>query len=199
MLGELPVFEQVGALPRAFIVHDVIGAADAVESLRLIGQPEIDFGVTAVVQTQPDTQCVIEPGEPGQDVVSITRYTPDEVVLQVEAQSTGWLVLADLYYPGWAAEVNGRSVPIQPTNYGLRGICVPEGSHEIRFCVPTPDFAGGDDGVGNGRCPAAHHPPYPGRYSPPPSWTRYVKNPIRQLRRLRRLRRKIGVIGIIGG
>jgi hypothetical protein len=138
MLGELPVFEQVGALPRAFIVHDVIGAADAVESLRLIGQPEIDFGVTAVVQIQPDTQCVIEPGEPGQDAVSITRYTPDEVVLQVEAQSTGWLVLADLYYPGWAAEVNGRSVPIQPTNYGLRGICVPEGSHEIRFVFQPP-------------------------------------------------------------
>ncbi len=133
MLRELPVFEQVDALPRAFTVHEVIGAADAAESLHLMAQPEIDLATTAVVQTQPDTQCAIEPGEPGQDVVTISRYTANEVTLQVETQSTGWLVLTDLYYPGWLAEVNGRAVPIQPTDYGLRGICVPAGSHEIRF------------------------------------------------------------------
>jgi uncharacterized membrane protein YfhO len=60
------------------------------------------------------------------------------VRLHVETPTTGWLVLTDLYYPGWRAQVNGREVSIQATNYGLRGVCIPAGSHEVIFEFTPP-------------------------------------------------------------
>jgi hypothetical protein len=138
MLDEerIPVFEQVAALPRAFIVYDVVGTADEPESLHVLARPEIDLSQTAVVQILPDTHCDL--GATGAGQVEILAYRPKQVRLQVETNTTGWLVLTDLYYPGWRAEINGRETPIQPTNYGLRGICVPAGSHEITFDFAPP-------------------------------------------------------------
>lgn len=130
MLENIPVFEQVDALPRAFLVYKVIGAMGAAESLRLISQPEVNLREKAVVQVKPNTECAVAPGEGS---VTISAYTPNEVRLQVTSSATGWLVLADLDYPGWVAQVNGRSAPIQPTNYGLRGVCIPAGSYEVVF------------------------------------------------------------------
>ncbi|MBE2220678.1 MAG: YfhO family protein [Anaerolineae bacterium] len=139
-LDGVTIFEQVDALPRAFLVHDVIGAIDEEESLALISQPELDFRETAVVQVQPDSQCDIDSGVEADSHVEITAYEPEAVIIQVETDATGWLVLADMNYPGWKAKVNGRSVPIQATNYALRGICVPAGTHEVIFTFEPPLF-----------------------------------------------------------
>jgi hypothetical protein len=132
----IPVFEQVDALPRAFVVYDVVGAADEAESLHLLARPEIDLRQTAVVQILPDTQCDLGAASKGQ--VEILAYRPNQVRLHVETPTTGWLVLTDLYYPGWRAQVNGREVSIQATNYGLRGVCIPAGSHEVIFEFTPP-------------------------------------------------------------
>ncbi len=132
------IFEQVDAQPRAFMVHDVVGVANEVDALAMISQPDIDFRETAVVQTQPNTHCAIEAGNTAASQVEITSYQPERVVIQVETDAEGWLVLTDLYYPGWRATLNGRSVPIQTTNYALRGVCVPAGAHEIIFTFEPP-------------------------------------------------------------
>lgn len=127
------IYERKDNFPTVFMTHDVWGAVDEAESLELMAQSELDFSQTAVVQILPDTNCHIEPGNPIDDRTVITEYTPDKVTIQVEAAATGWLVLNDLNYPGWQATVDGNSVPIQPTNYALRGICVPAGAHEVVF------------------------------------------------------------------
>ena len=93
---------------------------------------------TAVVQTQPDTQCALEAGDTAASQVEVIAYQPEKIVIQAETAAEGWLVLADLHYPGWRAAINGRSAPIQTTNYALRGVCVPAGAHEIIFTFEPP-------------------------------------------------------------
>ena len=61
--------------------------------------------------------------------------TDDERVVEVEAQlaAPGLVVLADAYYPGWEAAVDGAAAPIVATNHLFRGVHVPAGRHRIRF------------------------------------------------------------------
>jgi hypothetical protein len=127
------IYEREDWEPRAFVVHEALLASDEVESLELISQPDLDLTNTAVIQMTPGTNCQIMPGDPEDDRVEILTYEPDRVVLEAEASTAGWLVLGDLYYPGWRAFLDGDQVPIQPTNHGLRGVCLPAGTHEVVF------------------------------------------------------------------
>lgn len=119
--------------PRVYVVHDVIGAADSAEALALMDRPEIDFTRTAIVEAVPGTQCAVAAADPAQSSAELVAYEPQRVVVRVNAAAGGWLVLNDSYYPGWQATVDGRPVPIQPTFYALRGVCVPGGEHEVVF------------------------------------------------------------------
>ncbi|NLT59836.1 MAG: YfhO family protein, partial [Candidatus Hydrogenedentes bacterium] len=56
-----------------------------------------------------------------------------EVVVRVEAERPALLVLADAYYPGWTATVNGVPAEIVPVYSVFRGVAVPAGHAEIRF------------------------------------------------------------------
>jgi uncharacterized membrane protein YfhO len=42
-------------------------------------------------------------------------------------------VLADTYYPGWIATVDGVPAAILATNHLFRGVPAPAGTHRIRF------------------------------------------------------------------
>ena len=129
----MTIYDREDWEPRAFVVHDILEATDEEESLNLISQPELDLTRTAVVQVMPGTICSIAPGDQGDDRVEIISYEPDRVVLETEVSAGGWLILSDLYYPGWKAFIDGEQVPIQPTNHGLRGVCLPGGPHMVVF------------------------------------------------------------------
>lgn len=58
---------------------------------------------------------------------------PEHLVIEVEAPAAGFLVLADQFYPGWRATVNGAPVPIYRANYMFRLIEVPAGSSRVEF------------------------------------------------------------------
>ncbi|HSB15559.1 MAG TPA: YfhO family protein, partial [Bryobacteraceae bacterium] len=61
----------------------------------------------------------------------IERYEPRAIQLRVQAHGRGLLVLSELFYPGWRAEVNGRDVGIVEVNRALRGIPVPAGESRV--------------------------------------------------------------------
>ena len=58
---------------------------------------------------------------------------PDRVALHVTAPCHGFLVLADLDFPGWKAFVDGNPTPIYRANYAFRAVEVGPGAHDIVF------------------------------------------------------------------
>jgi uncharacterized membrane protein YfhO len=43
------------------------------------------------------------------------------------------LVLADSYYPGWSAEVDGAKVDVVRADYALRAVPLRPGTHRVTF------------------------------------------------------------------
>lgn len=76
-------------------------------------------------------------GQPSR--VEVTRK-PDRVTVEVAAQTGGILTLADIYYPGWQALVDGREVPILRTYTTLRGVSVGAGRHTVEFVYAPETF-----------------------------------------------------------
>ncbi len=61
----------------------------------------------------------------------VLKANPNEMVLNYEAQKSGWLVMSDVWYPGWRASVDGISVHLLPANYLFRAAYVPAGKHQL--------------------------------------------------------------------
>ena len=71
---------------------------------------------------------------------TITHETPRELVVDTVAPQDGFLLLADTYYPGWRAEVDGVATPIYRANVSVRGIALPKGQHTVRFTFDPVSF-----------------------------------------------------------
>ena len=65
--------------------------------------------------------------------VTITSYSDNQIVLDVDDARGGLVVLHDLYYPGWEARIDGMAAPIIKANLLFRGVEVPPGAHRITF------------------------------------------------------------------
>jgi hypothetical protein len=72
-----------------------------------------------------------EPEAAGRESVRVTRYSANALDISVRAESAGWLVLTDAWYPGWEATVNGRPVAVEPANYAYRAVRVEAGEQNV--------------------------------------------------------------------
>jgi hypothetical protein len=69
---------------------------------------------------------------------AIVRETQTEIVVEAAAAVDGFLLLADTFYPGWRAEVDGKPVALYRANLSVRAIPLPRGPHEVRFIYEPP-------------------------------------------------------------
>ena len=125
------VYRNEAAVPRSYIVHDaeVIEGRDA--ALQALASPDFQPASRAVVAEAID-------GLPGDrrlrsPAPRIVDHSPNRVVIQADAKAPGLLVLADLFYPGWKAFVDGAETPIFRVNYVVRGVFLPKGQHAVEF------------------------------------------------------------------
>lgn len=73
-------------------------------------------------------------------VSNVKRPNNNTVELSCENASPSFLVLTDLYYPGWTAKVDGVQVPLYCANYAFRGVPLEPGKHEIVFKFEPASF-----------------------------------------------------------
>jgi len=118
-------------VPHAFFPRRVEAIADTAEALR------------RVLTADPLDLAVVE-GDvapaAGEGMARIRTYTPNEIVLDVEATRGGLLFLSEVYYPAWEARVDGERVDIVRTNIAFRGLVVPAGAHEVSVRYSSAEF-----------------------------------------------------------
>lgn len=131
------VVENLAAMPRAFVPRRVEVMADGAARLERLASAQFDPRELACVEsplTLP-TSC--------RGTVELLDELPARIKLAVRMETTGLVVLADLWDQGWRAWLNGRPVPILRTNHALRGVVVPAGDGTLEFRYEPASFAWG--------------------------------------------------------
>ena len=64
---------------------------------------------------------------------SSRNETPREIVIDAEAPRNSFLLLADTFYPGWTANVDGTRRRSTAPTMPCGRIQLPRGRHEVRF------------------------------------------------------------------
>lgn len=65
--------------------------------------------------------------------ISIVRYTPDEIVLDVVHRGSNLLIIANTWSPYWKAEVDGKVTPLVRVNHAQFGLPIGESGHRVRL------------------------------------------------------------------
>ena len=73
-------------------------------------------------------------------MVQIISYKHDRVTLDVDMADSGFVVLSDVYYPGWNAFVDGQPSPVYRANYLFRAVEVGPGSHRVEYIYQPRSF-----------------------------------------------------------
>jgi hypothetical protein len=128
-LPRYTVFENEQAFPRAFVVHRAAAMPPGREGEALLG---VDLHKTVLVEGC-DPAAFATGAEDGPRTARITEYQPNRVKVEVEGEGAGWLVLADMCFPGWSCTVDGQARAIYPGDYLFRAVPVPAGKHEVVF------------------------------------------------------------------
>jgi hypothetical protein len=131
------VLENPEALPRVFLPRQVRALPNDDAVLQQLVAQDFDPALSAFV-TQP-----VPPLQNCQGSAQIVREHPQELVIQLEMQTPGLVVLSDLWYPEWTASLNGQPATILRTNHALRGVVVPQGKGELIFRYGATRFVRG--------------------------------------------------------
>lgn len=127
--GAQIVYENLLALPRVTMVdrYRIVTPAKAI--LDSVGQGTSEGSEFTFLTEDPG----FPPGGMGRAAARIVQYRLNDVVVETDAEGPAMLRLADLWYPDWTADVDGRPARILRADYFMRGVVVPAGRHRVTF------------------------------------------------------------------
>jgi len=130
--GDVKIYENLDALPRAFMVQDARLATGNADALAKMSDRSFDPAKTVVLN---EAQAEINAGGALSLTAKIISHAPEQVVVETNGDGAGWLVLTDAWYPGWRATVDGTPVEIARADVLFRAVPVPAGRHRVEFAL----------------------------------------------------------------
>lgn len=121
------IVENPRALPRPYVPRRVEVAAEE-EMLERISRADFAPAEVAYVEG-PLRHSMSEI----RGTATLVEEEPCRLLIHVDMQTPGVVVLSDLWYPGWKAYVDGIEVPVMVANYAIRAVEVPPGRSELEF------------------------------------------------------------------
>lgn len=123
-------YEAVPGASRARIVPRAIGAGTLHEALTIVADP--GFSPSTMVVLEGAGSDLDRAGGQG-SVEILPGPDPGRIDMKVEAPAGGWLVLSDIWYPGWGVEVDGVPAPVFPADGAFRAVWLPPGANSVAW------------------------------------------------------------------
>src|SRR5262249_25512112 len=127
------VFENTQAYPRAWFVDHVRRETAPEAVLEMVTAPGFDGRREALVESR-SLPALPPPSDSARPAQAIARRdAPADLIVDTRTGEPRFLVVSEMYFPGWHAYIDKTETPIFRTNYLFRGIVVPAGRHIVRF------------------------------------------------------------------
>ena len=125
-VGDEVLFRRAHPLPRAFLVHRALTVADADAAWHALLRPGFDPAREAILEGTPppplaDGRWTVLPGE----------AAPGTLALAVSTSSPALLVVAQSWFPGWRASVDGDEAPVYRADYVAMAVPIAAGEHRV--------------------------------------------------------------------
>ncbi len=138
--GDVKIYENLDALPRAFVIPQAMGVADDTAALAAMNDPAFDPARMVVLNGTPGGARAQVATRSVPYKADIINYEPERVVVETDGAGEGWLVLTDAWYPGWRATVDGVPVEIARADVLFRAVPIPAGQHRVEFAYAPISF-----------------------------------------------------------
>jgi len=127
--GDVKIYERRNAAGRAWIVHGVTPVADEEAAQAAVADPAFDPRSAAVIEADLPSRPA-EVASTDERVVCVAA-TGEQMTCQATLAAPGFLVIADAWYPGWRASIDGAPGEILRANLLYRAIPLEKGTHEV--------------------------------------------------------------------
>ncbi len=123
------VLENRHAVPRVFLASRA--AVMAPDSRLLYTMADQMADPTTLIYLEEPVDPALLAGTGASGTARIVSEEPTHLEIAVAADRPSLLFVADPYYPGWQATVDGRPTPLLRADYIFRAVAVPAGSHLV--------------------------------------------------------------------
>jgi hypothetical protein len=116
-------------LPRAFWAHRVVEAHG--EDAVITEMQRYDLASAAVVEGK--IKDLPAGGDGGPGAVEIRQAGNGRLTVETDSTAGGYLVISEVWHPGWRAKIDGKDAPLYRTDLTLMGLVIPYGSHRLEL------------------------------------------------------------------
>ena len=122
------VYRLRGALGRSYAVPQVRALGNDIAVIDAMMSPAFDPGEVAL-----SADAAIAGRYPGSRDTRLAWIEdgPDRIEIDADTGDLSFVVLADTWFPGWTAELDGQRVELYRVDQLVRGVAVPAGHHRI--------------------------------------------------------------------
>ena len=140
------IYRLKNAIPRAYLSYNWKTFLSRDDLIRQISEPSKSYWMpqsTTLLEGAKSSEFDSAQSTFAIAPLKILETSPEVLKISFSTSQPAILVLADQFYPGWVADIDGCGTPIIRCNGFMRGVHVPGGEHTVTFKYVPKSFWGG--------------------------------------------------------
>jgi hypothetical protein len=131
------------AKPFVWRVAETVPVADDRSAAEQLRAPDFDPLSTVLIHTEAADVAELPAGGGGGGGIGAVERAPGELAFQASGEAPGWVLVSELAYPGWQAEIDGQPAPLYRADLALLALWLPAGEHAVRITFTAPMLRAG--------------------------------------------------------
>lgn len=133
------IYLNTNAMPRVHLIYKANYVSDPQAAFGAVHDPGFDPATQVILETQPPDNLPAPPPNGATNLFYVT-YSSGRFVVATHSPAPAYLVVAEVWYPGWIATLNGQPAEIIRANSAFMAVLVPAGDNVVDFQFTSPLF-----------------------------------------------------------